>query len=251
MIPQKSLRPVGTLKIRTQRARRLKPPSDREGARMDAVRRALQRTLAITIYMVWIGGTSSPVVAQTATEPTFLCGAGSTLVALSGVATGTNSSISTLRRVAGASYLLSTSDSGRSADDVSARHSTQVKLPTVDKAPICFTNAAMTLRAESGAPIPGRYVAALAAVLAFREKTPFPEPLGSAHASRPDTTISIRDRGANEIVLIADRIGRNGGCGAQEYYFVDGSTFAVTPFDGCIEGHYHPPSLAHSKDLPQ
>ncbi len=98
--------------------------------------------------------------------------------------------------------------------------------------------------------LPGANVAALAAVLAYRHS--FAWPFGAAHLDQRGTSLYLQTRGRYLFVSIIDKPSQANqlGCSGEEYYRVDAQSFAVLPFDGCIEGHAPSTALPGVMQLP-
>jgi hypothetical protein len=116
----------------------------------------------------------------------------------------------------------------------------------------CVAAPAEAVHLQTGGTIPGYDVAAVAAVLAYRESNPWP--YGAAHIDDPRTWLGVRNRNGRAFVSIFDfkTLHSKGAfdCSGQEYYRVDVQTFAVKPYEGCVEGAPPKRVLPWLKDLP-
>jgi hypothetical protein len=114
------------------------------------------------------------------------------------------------------------------------------------------------LRVSGETAIPGRNLADLVAVLAF--KRTFTWPVMPARLEDPHTYLVLRTfDGNHDIVSFApseplrnERGQPVLGCGGDEYYRVDAPTLRVLPFEGCIEGGGRTmPGIPHFRQLPR
>lgn len=102
----------------------------------------------------------------------------------------------------------------------------------------CAAIAPDAVRLASGGSVPGADIAAVAAVLAYRQAHAWP--YGPAHLDDPRTSLAFRNRNGRAFVSIVDfkTLHDKGAfdCSGQEYYRVIVETLDVQPYDGCFEG---------------
>ena len=168
------------------------------------------------------------------------CGSGSTLVGVTRAArAGHSSDPSGLREVASESYQLIQMNGGLRVASSKGRQSIIAAQAVAKRVCNDVPSADNTVRVADGGALPGVSIAALAAVLDYRQDRPWP--LGSAHEELPDTTISVQSRGRNAYVMISDfrTVFNGGGCAREEYYRIDPTTFEVLPSTAASKGTHH------------
>jgi hypothetical protein len=179
-----------------------------------------------------IGAAASP---EDLGPPTFrACAPAPQLSSIVSALAGSGGS-SSLRRLSDRDVKISGSDG---AYEVRTDQGTPVRVTTAVHPLACAAIAADAVRLANGGHVPGADIAAVGAVLAYRDKHAWP--YGSAHLDDPRTTVAFRNRNGRAFVSIIDfKTLHDPGslnCSGQEYYRVILQTLDVAPYDGCFEG---------------
>jgi len=176
------------------------------------------------------------------------CGGANQLAAVAQAVASEPTSAAALRELSAKSVQIVPGAEGL---DVKAgeRHMTVKTTASVSHATCSVVRPGTSVLLPSGT-LPGANVAALAAALAYRRS--FAWPLGAAHLDQGGTSVYLQTRGRYLFVSIIDNPSQTHqlGCSGDEYYRVDSQSFAVLPFDGCVEGHAHSTALPGVMQLP-
>lgn len=197
----------------------------------------IARTLAFLPLIVGTVVAPRPVKAQIVpSETSTFCGSSGNVVRTLQSVAGNSPTRDQLTSLARSSIGLA-----HSADKVSITipgRATSTATQVQPQSAICLSYPAGTVLFANAPTLRGTTLAALAAVLSYRETHRWP----GAHPAHPlfaDTSVYVSERGTYQYVSFIDnpaRLKQFDGCGGEEYYRVDPASFDARPYNGCLVG---------------